>query len=159
MLKIIEKDSWLNPVADAAQQRYDRYQNRLKSIEKQYGSLGMFASAHLFFGFHYDRMRRGWWYREWAPGAHYMSIFGDFNDWNRYSHPLENDGHDVWTIFLPDSEYKTKLTHGSLLKVLVQSSIGWCRTKLQKIFRPSFGILSNSINLRINHLRSKTSLC
>lgn len=124
MLKIIEKDSWLNPVADAAQQRYDRYQSRLKSIEKQYGSLGMFASAYLFFGFQYDRMRRGWWYREWAPGAHYMSIFGDFNDWNRYSHPLENDGHGVWTIFLPDSEYKTKLTHGGLLKVLVQSSIG-----------------------------------
>lgn len=123
-MKIVEKDSWLNPVADEVQHRYDRYQYRLKSIKDHYGSLSAFASAHRFFGFQYDRMRRGWWYREWAPGAHYMSIYGDFNNWNRYSHPLADEGDGIWTIFLPDSEYKDKLTHGSLLKVLVQSSIG-----------------------------------
>ena len=123
-MKIVEKDSWLNPVADEVQKRYERYRNRLSIIEKQFGSLSAFASAHHFFGFHYDRQRRGWWYREWAPAAHYLSLFGDFNGWNRFSHPLENDGHGVWEIFLPDAEYNGKLVHGSLLKVLVQSSIG-----------------------------------
>ena len=124
MMKIVDNDSWLSPVTDEVQRRYDRFCNRLKSIENQFGSLGTFASAHQFFGFHYDTSRRGWWYREWAPCAHYISIFGDFNDWNRYGNPLENVGNGVWEIFLPDAEYKDKLVHGSLLKIIVQSSIG-----------------------------------
>ena len=123
-MKIVEKDSWLNPVADEVERRYERFQHRLKSIENQFGSLSTFASAYQFFGFHYDTSRRGWWYREWAPCAHYISIFGDFNGWNRYSNPLENVGNGVWEIFLPDAEYKNKLVHGSLLKIIVQSSIG-----------------------------------
>ncbi|MCR5037125.1 MAG: alpha amylase C-terminal domain-containing protein [Bacteroidales bacterium] len=123
-MKIVDNDNWLSPVADEVQKRYDRFCNRLKSIEKQYGSLSSFASAHEFFGFHYDRIRRGWWYREYAPAAHYMSLYGDFNGWNKYENPLENVGNGIWELFLPDSEYKTKLVHGSLMKVLVQSSIG-----------------------------------
>ena len=123
-MKIVENDNWLTPVATEVEKRFERYQNRLKSIEKQYGSLSSFASAYEFFGFHHDTVRRGWWYREWAPAAHYMSLYGDFNGWNRYANPLENVGNGIWEIFLPDSEYKDKLVHGSLLKVLVQSSIG-----------------------------------
>ena len=123
-MKIVDNDSWLTPVADEVQKRYDRFCNRLNTIEKQYGSLNSFASAHEFFGFHYDRIRRGWWYREYAPAAHYLSLYGDFNGWNKYENPLENVGNGIWELFLPDSEYKTKLVHGSLLKVLVQSSIG-----------------------------------
>ncbi len=123
-MKIVDNDNWLAPVAEEVQKRYDRFCNRLKTIEKEYGSLNRFASAHEFFGFHYDRVRRGWWYREYAPAAHYMSLYGDFNGWNKYEDPLENVGNGIWELFLPDSEYSTKLVHGSLLKVLVQSSIG-----------------------------------
>ena len=123
-MKIVDNDNWLTPVATEVEKRFERYQNRLKTIENQFGSLGNFASAYQFFGFHYDRIRRGWWYREWAPAAHYLSLYGDFNDWDKYSHPLENVGNGIWEIFLPDSEYKDRLVHGSLLKVLVQSSIG-----------------------------------
>lgn len=123
-MKIVEKDSWLKPVADEVQRRYERYRNCLKNIEDQYGSLKNFASTHEFLGFHYDRFRHGWWYREWAPAAHYLSLFGDFNGWNRYENPMEKTDNGVWEIFLPDSEYSKRLVHGSLLKVLVQSSIG-----------------------------------
>ncbi|MBR3915311.1 MAG: alpha amylase C-terminal domain-containing protein [Bacteroidales bacterium] len=124
MMKIVEKDPWLEPVADEVQARHDRYNNTLRYIEYHYGSLKSFASAHEFFGFHYDNIRRGWWYREWAPAAHYLSLFGDFNNWDRYANPLERENDGIWSIFLPDSQYRDKLTQGSLLKVLVQSSIG-----------------------------------
>ena len=124
MMKIVEKDSWLEPVAEEVQARYDRYESLLKYIENHYGSLKSFASAHEFFGFTYDEFRKGWWYREWAPAAHYLSLFGDFNNWDRYANPLEREEDGVWSIFLPDAQYKNKLTKGSLLKVLVQSSIG-----------------------------------
>ena len=96
----------------------------MKYIESHYGSLKSFASAHEFFGFTYDEFRKGWWYREWAPAAHYLSLFGDFNNWDRYADPLEREEDGIWSIFLPDSQYKNRLTKGSLLKVLVQSSIG-----------------------------------
>lgn len=124
MMKLVENDSWLEPVADEVEARYQRYESKLKYIESQYGSLKSFASAHEFFGFTYDSLRRGWWYRDWAPAAHYLSLFGDFNNWDRYANPLEREEDGVWSIFLPDSQYKNRLTHGSLLKVLVQSSIG-----------------------------------
>lgn len=124
MMKIVEKDPWLEPVAGEVQARHDRYNNTLRYIESHYGSLKSFASAHEFFGFHYDNIRRGWWYREWAPAAHYLSLFGDFNNWDRYANPLERENDGIWSIFLPDSQYRDKLTQGSLLKVLVQSSIG-----------------------------------
>ena len=124
MMKLVEKDSWLEPVADEVQTRYDRYESLLKYIESHYGSLKSFASAHEFFGFTYDEFRKGWWYREWAPAAHYLSLFGDFNNWDRYADPLEREEDGIWSIFLPDSQYKNRLTKGSLLKVLVQSSIG-----------------------------------
>ena len=124
MMKLVENDSWLEPVAKEVEARYQRYESKLKYIESQYGSLKSFASAHEFFGFTYDEFRKGWWYREWAPSAHYLSLFGDFNGWDRYANPLEREEDGVWSVFLPDSQYKNRLTHGSLLKVLVQSSIG-----------------------------------
>lgn len=124
MMKLVERDSWLEPVAEEVQARYDRYESLLKYIENHYGSLKSFASAHEFFGFTYDEFRKGWWYREWAPAAHYLSLFGDFNNWDRYANPLEREECGIWSIFLPDAQYKNKLTKGSLLKVLVQSSIG-----------------------------------
>ena len=124
MMKLVEKDSWLEPVAKEVQARYDRYESLLKYIENHYGSLKSFASAHEFFGFTYDEFGKGWWYREWAPAAHYLSLFGDFNNWDRYANPLEREEDGIWSIFLPDAQYKNKLIKGSLLKVLVQSSIG-----------------------------------
>ena len=124
MMKLVEKDSWLEPVSEEVQARYDRYESLLKYIENHYGSLKSFASAHEFFGFTYDEFRKGWWYREWAPAAHYLSLFGDFNNWDRFANPLEREEDGIWSIFLPDAQYKNKLTKGSLLKVLVQSSIG-----------------------------------
>lgn len=124
MMKIVEKDSWLKPVEEQVEARYKRYETKLNLIESRYGSLKSFASSHLFFGFTYDAIRKGWWYREWAPAAHYLSLFGDFNNWDRYANPLDKEADGIWSVFLPDSQYKNRLTHGSLLKVLVQSSVG-----------------------------------
>ena len=124
MLPIVTNDPWLHPVSDAVDARHDRYENRLKDIQNRYGSLKAFASAHTFLGFHYDTRRHGWWYREWAPAARYLALMGDFNDWRHYDYPLENIGNGIWEIFLPDSEFSGRLTHGSKLKVVVQSAIG-----------------------------------
>ncbi len=124
MFVIVKHFSWLEPVAQAGQERYDRYLQRRDDIVRRYGSVANFATAHKFFGFNYDKMRRGWWYREFAPAASYLALTGDFNGWQRYANPLENVGNGIWELFLPDSQYSDKLIHGSLLKVVVQSSLG-----------------------------------
>ena len=124
MLPLVEHDPWLNPVNDAVEARHNRYVERLNDIRNRYGSLKAFASAHQFLGFNYDKRRRGWWYREWAPAAHYLALMGDFNGWDRYQYPLEMVGNGIWEIFLPDSKFSKTLTHGSKLKVVVQSTIG-----------------------------------
>ena len=124
MLPLVQNDSWLNPVSKAVDDRHNRYKQRLADIKNRYGSLKNFASVHLFLGFNYDKRRHGWWYREWAPAAHYLSLMGDFNDWHRYEYPLENVGNGIWEIFLPDREFAHRLVHESKLKVVVQSQIG-----------------------------------
>ena len=123
-MKIVENDSWLEVVSDKVDERYNRFETKLKYIKGKYGSLKAFASVYEFFGFSYDDFRKGWWYREWAPAAHNLFLFGDFNGWNRYANPLERENDGIWSIFLPDSQYKNRLVKGSLLKVIVQSSIG-----------------------------------
>ena len=124
MLPLVKNDPWLEPVVKQVDKRHDRYEERLRGIIARYGSLKTFATAHQFLGFNYDKRRHGWWYREWAPAAHYLSLMGDFNNWNRYEYPLELAGAGLWEIFLPDSEFADRLVHGSKLKVLVQSQIG-----------------------------------
>ncbi len=39
--------------------------------------------------------------REWAPGAHAVSLIGEFNDWNRHAHPFQPVGEGDWWIALP----------------------------------------------------------
>ena len=117
-MKIVENDSWLEVVSDKVDERYNRFETKLKYIKGKYGSLKAFASVYEFFGFSYDDFRKGWWYREWAPAAHNLFLFGDFNGWNRYANPLERENDGIWSIFLPDSQYKNRLVKGSLPKLL-----------------------------------------
>ena len=54
MLPIVNNDPWLNPVAQAVDDRYNRYEGRLHDIVNRFGSLKTFATAHQFLGFNYD---------------------------------------------------------------------------------------------------------
>lgn len=123
-LPIVVNDSWLEPVSQAVFERYERFKSRLDHINTYYGSLKAFATADHLFGFNYDQMRKGWWYREWAPAASQLFLFGDFNQWNRYDHPLINNGRGIWELFLDDKTYASTFRHQSLIKVIVRSQQG-----------------------------------
>ncbi|MBE0640168.1 MAG: alpha amylase C-terminal domain-containing protein [Bacteroidales bacterium] len=124
-LALVESDPWLEPAETEIENRLKRFQSRLAQIEDQYGSLHEFADAYTFFGIHYDKKAKGWYYREWAPAAFDLFLTGDFNDWNRTSHPLTKKENGVWEIFLDDKTYKTRFIHNSKLKVLVHAANGW----------------------------------
>ncbi len=129
---LIARDPWLEPYADALRRRYAHYQRLRERIERDGGLLGPISQGHRFFGFHRGERRLrgeqngvpGVWYREWAPAAHSLRLVGDFNGWDRGSHPLERDDYGVWSRFLPDESYADRLTHGSRVKVHVVSGSG-----------------------------------
>src|SRR3989338_9990509 len=48
----------------------------------------------------------------WAPNAENVSVAGDFNGWNKVSHPLKarEDGSGIWEGFIPE------ITRGDIYK-------------------------------------------
>ena len=124
-LAIVEQDDWLKPVEGAMTERYAHFCRRLSDIERTAGSLVDYANGYLYFGFQYDSVRRGWWFREWLPGAIDVYLFGDFNGWQRTELPLRRGAGGVWSIFLPDESFAGRLVHGSRVKILVHGRNGW----------------------------------
>jgi 1,4-alpha-glucan branching enzyme len=112
---ILDIDPWLAPFKGDIELRMARYEGIRKQLLGENGNFIDFASGHKFFGFH--RTENGWIYREWAPSAEALFLIGDFNNWNRNSHPLERcDGY--WAIELPGAD---TLQHLSRVKVVVRS--------------------------------------
>lgn len=120
---LIELDPWLTPYADALRWRYSHYQEVLKRLCADGRTLLDVSRGHEYFGL--TRGQRdgedGVWYREWAPGAGFLSLIGDFNQWDRNANPMTRDDHGIWSIFLPDREYGRRLVHGGGVKVHVRS--------------------------------------
>lgn len=121
---LIEHDSWLEPFAAALRMRYARYRRKRKEIESAEGSLDTFALGYRYFGFNRGALdgHPGLWYREWAPSAQELHLTGDFNNWDRQSHPMERDEFGVWHLFLPDGEAQP--AHDSRVKVHVVTPQG-----------------------------------
>ncbi len=120
---VIGIDSWLEPYRGKLAWRHSYFLQRLGEIASESGSLDEFAKGYEYFGFNRGEKdgKNGVWYREWAPEALGLFLTGDFNSWSRFDHPLKRDQYGVWSIFLPDDDFKRSLVHGSRVKVHVAS--------------------------------------
>lgn len=129
---LIEVDPWLSPYAEKLRERFDYYLSYRKPIDESGGVLGMISQGHEYFGFNpgTHEGRKGVWYREWAPGALQLRLIGDFNDWNRFTHPMIRDDFGVWSIFLSDEKYAGRLRHNSKIKVHVVAQDGKVRDRI-----------------------------
>jgi 1,4-alpha-glucan branching enzyme len=124
LMPLVQADEWLLPVNGLIQDRTDKFKNRLKNIENDFGSLEHFASAYEYYGLNYSQTEKGWWYREWAPRAKQLFIFGDFNNWELFSLPLTKNEFGVWEIFLSDINFGDAIQQGSKVKVIVDGNNG-----------------------------------
>jgi len=113
--KILSIDPWLKNYASDINLRVDRHTEVRKTLLGKFADLSSFANGYLYYGFH--KTETGWVFREWAPAASAVHLIGDFNGWNRSSHPLTriNDG-GVWEIRL---EGEHALRHGQLVKLQI----------------------------------------
>ena len=66
---------------------------------------GTHYSLYNLFGSHQHEVlgRQGYYFAVWAPNATYVSVIGNFNDWNTESHPLfvRLDKSGIWEGFIP----------------------------------------------------------
>ncbi len=122
---IVEKDPWLSPVTGLIINRIDRFYSRFTELTQQFGSLSELADSYKYFGVNFSSSDNGWYYREWAPEAFALYLTGDFNNWNKRSHPLIRNEFGVWEIFLSYNLYKNSFVHGSKIKVWVEAANGF----------------------------------
>ncbi|MEO5909606.1 MAG: 1,4-alpha-glucan branching protein GlgB [Pelobium sp.] len=62
----------------------------------------------------------GTYFAVWAPNAHYVSVIGNFNYWDKATHPLNVrwDGSGIWEGFVPD------IGNGESYKYFINSTTG-----------------------------------
>ncbi len=113
-LNILQIDPSLLPYEGDLRLRMENYEATKKRILAPGQSLSDFANAHLYFGFH--QTEKGWFYREWAPGAEKMYLTGDFCGWERHAHPMKKLDGGVFELFLPG---KDALQHGQRVCAIV----------------------------------------
>lgn len=112
--RILTLDPLLKPYAADVALRMERNAAVRKQLLGDSAALSAFANGYLYYGFH--RTQAGWVFREWAPGADAIHLIGDFNDWNRASHPLRRLDGGVWEIELFGAD---ALKHGQHVKLQI----------------------------------------
>ena len=80
---------------------------------------GELSKAYEVFGCHqlFALNTQGFYFAVWAPNAESVSVVGDFNEWNKNSHPLfvRLDHSGIWEGFIPN------LPQGSIYKYHITS--------------------------------------
>jgi 1,4-alpha-glucan branching enzyme len=118
--EITSIDPWLAPHSGDIELRMNRFKEKRWQIAGGAETLTEFANGALYFGFH--RTEDGWVFREWMPGADEVHLMGDFNKWNRESHPLDRGENGVWEIVMKG---KNALKHGQHVKLWVRKGEDW----------------------------------
>lgn len=123
--QLVRDDPWLEPHSEVIARRTERFRSTLAEITSRSGSLAAHATGHRLTGIH--RTPDGhWMVREWLPKARAVFLTGDFNGWDRESHPLAPARGGVWQLRLPPGT----LAHGQRVKLHVHGADGSRRDRI-----------------------------
>ena len=138
--RILELNPQLQSFAGDIDLRMSLYHGAKSRLLKAGETLNNFANAHNYYGFHH--VDGGWYYREWAPSAHALYLEGEFNDWNKTSHPLTSLEDGNWELYLDGDD---ALWEGCKVKVVVDANLTrtehlplYCRRVVQDKANNSF---------------------
>lgn len=118
----IRDDRYLEPFADALRYRYGKYREIRTAIDESEGGLDTFSRGYENMGL--NIVPGGVEYREWAPSAKAMYVFGEFNGWDRKAIPLERGEFGIWRCLIPDVDGKCPIAHSSKVKATVVTQGG-----------------------------------
>lgn len=162
-LNIILEDKWLEPYESAIEGRHNYALAKEKDLlGKENKSLSDFASGYLYFGLH--KVKRSWYFREWAPNATEIYLIGDFNNWEKNKkYMLHPKGNGIWELKIGERA----INHGDLYKLLVIWNGGegeripaWSRRVVQdektKIFSAQVWTPENEYKFRIRKFKPRS---
>ncbi|NQX00761.1 1,4-alpha-glucan-branching enzyme, partial [bacterium] len=129
--KLVLDDPWLEPHQPAIERRMRQFSETLAGIEADSTTLAAYATGHKHVGIHFQAAANTWSIREWAPAARAVSLIGDFNNWDRESHPLELSTGGVWKLVLPGAA----LAHGQKVKLHILGADGSRRDRIPACIR------------------------
>ncbi|MGN1266703.1 MAG: alpha-amylase family glycosyl hydrolase [Dorea sp.] len=118
MYKILELNPQLQAFAGDIDLRMNNYNSTKSRLLSNGGTLNDFAQAHTYFGIHH--LDGGWVYREWAPNAYQLYLTGEFNNWDKTSHPLKKLENGVWELYLEGND---ALWDGCKVKTVVDANL------------------------------------
>ncbi|KAJ9504339.1 alpha-1,4-glucan branching enzyme [Exophiala xenobiotica] len=113
---VVQLDPWLEPFTDALKHRFAKTQKWIKTIDETEGGLDKFSRGYEKMGFTFGP-NGDITYREWAPNAEQAYLIGEFNNWNRESHPMKKNSFGVWELHLPARDGVPAISHNTKLKI------------------------------------------
>uniref|UniRef100_A0AAY4B080 1,4-alpha-glucan branching enzyme n=1 Tax=Denticeps clupeoides TaxID=299321 RepID=A0AAY4B080_9TELE len=121
---LLRLDPYLQPYEKDLRRRFSLFQKQLLLLEEAEGGFDQFTRSYNSFG--EQRQPDGTLvFKEWAPGAEALFLTGDFNGWDKFSHPYTHMDFGKWELHLPPNKDGTSpVCHGSQLKVVVHTKDG-----------------------------------
>jgi 1,4-alpha-glucan branching enzyme len=117
--QLVRDDPYLAPFAGVLKSRFSRFRDWLDVTTVNHENLASFAQGYQHFGLHLiDSKSNLMVYREYAPAVAQAHLIGEFNQWNRSSHPLKKLDYGQWEIHLPArSDGTPAIHHGERYKI------------------------------------------
>uniref|UniRef100_A0A8C9ZWZ1 1,4-alpha-glucan branching enzyme n=1 Tax=Sander lucioperca TaxID=283035 RepID=A0A8C9ZWZ1_SANLU len=104
--------------------RYELLQKQLLRLEEAEGGFERFTRSYETFGVQ-RQPDNSLFFQEWAPGAEALFLTGDFNGWDKFSHPYTKKPFGKWELILPPKHDKSPaVDHNTKLKVVVHTKDG-----------------------------------
>lgn len=92
--------------------RSDKFKEWLGIFDRSEGGLLNVARSYNSYGLHINS-KKELVYKEWAPEAHNLTLFGDFNNWNRNQYYAHKNEYGQWTLTIPpNAEGEPAIKHG-----------------------------------------------
>lgn len=119
---LLNRDGYLKPFENEIKRRYGCFQALLKQIEAGEGGIDKFSRGYEKYGIHVNP-DNSITCHEWAPLAQGLFLKGDFNDWNKISHPFKKLEFGKWEIHIPAApDGSCPIKHMSRVKIGVLAS-------------------------------------
>uniref|UniRef100_A0A8C9ZX19 1,4-alpha-glucan branching enzyme n=1 Tax=Sander lucioperca TaxID=283035 RepID=A0A8C9ZX19_SANLU len=121
---LLQMDPNLKTYERDFKRRYELLQKQLLRLEEAEGGFERFTRSYETFGVQ-RQPDNSLFFQEWAPGAEALFLTGDFNGWDKFSHPYTKKPFGKWELILPPKHDKSPaVDHNTKLKVVVHTKDG-----------------------------------